>query len=222
MTDMKTLSDPVIRSYGTHAILVEWDQNKTRDRIELSCIIYQLAVNIKKALQRSVTDVIPASSSLCIELSRSRYKNLVINKLHNLIRSDTIIISPPRVHHVPVQYYDESHEDVNRILKSNKLCYEELINIHQSRIYKVLSLGFMPGFVYLAYTDTRLYIGRKETPRLSVTAGSIGLADDLCCIYPHSTPGGWHLIGETKYALFDLTNGAQLLPGDEVIFKVIT
>jgi KipI family sensor histidine kinase inhibitor len=61
---------------------------------------------------------------------------------------------------------------------------------------------------------------RRETPRLAVPAGSVGIAGRQTGIYPVQSPGGWRLIGRTNVALFDAgkTPPTLLQPGDAVRF----
>ena len=55
-------------------------------------------------------------------------------------------------------------------------------------------------------------------------AGSIAIATSMSVIYPHESPGGWHVIARTPVKLFDAqrTEPSLLAPGDEIRFKSIT
>jgi KipI family sensor histidine kinase inhibitor len=83
--------------------------------------------------------------------------------------------------------------------------------------------GFAPGFAYLTSADNRLSVPRLDTPRTTVPAGSVALADGFSAIYPRSSPGGWQLIGHTKAKLWDVTKDTPALiqPGDRVQFKAV-
>ena len=52
---------------------------------------------------------------------------------------------------------------------------------------------------------------------------SVAIAQALTAIYPWESPGGWHLIGRTPIALFDLRRPQPILwaAGDEVVFARI-
>jgi inhibitor of KinA len=65
---------------------------------------------------------------------------------------------------------------------------------------------------------------RRTTARTSVAPGSVGIANQQCCIYPLATPGGWNLIGRTPLRLFrvDADPPSLLRPGDRVKFRAIT
>ncbi|HVB94570.1 MAG TPA: carboxyltransferase domain-containing protein [Acidimicrobiales bacterium] len=87
---------------------------------------------------------------------------------------------------------------------------------------RVAFLGFSPGFPYLVGLPPALEgIHRRATPRTSVPAGSVALAGGFAAIYPHTTPGGWMLVGRTSLPLFDpeVPPYARLRAGDLVRFR---
>jgi KipI family sensor histidine kinase inhibitor len=65
---------------------------------------------------------------------------------------------------------------------------------------------------------------RREEPRPAVPAGSVAIATQHTAIYPHATPGGWHVLGRTPVKLFDAraARPALLAVGDSVRFAAIT
>ena len=122
-----------------------------------------------------------------------------------------------RVHHIPVTY---DGEDLDKVATRTGLTPEEVIAIHSRETYRVLVIGFVPGFAYLGQLDPRLVIPRRESPRKRVPAGSVAIAEAQTGIYPSATPGGWHLIGTTAAKLFnpDDERPARLIVGDQVQF----
>lgn len=78
--------------------------------------------------------------------------------------------------------------------------------------------GFAPGFAYLAGLPAGLTVPRRDSPRPSVPAGSVALADGWCGIYPTASPGGWRLVGRTTATLWDPSSDAPALlaPGTRV------
>jgi inhibitor of KinA len=69
----------------------------------------------------------------------------------------------------------------------------------------------------------RIAAPRRSSPRLSIPAGSVGIAGMQTGVYPLETPGGWQLIGRTPLALFrpDKTPPSLLEAGDVVRFRPI-
>ncbi|HTW22981.1 MAG TPA: carboxyltransferase domain-containing protein, partial [Candidatus Baltobacteraceae bacterium] len=65
---------------------------------------------------------------------------------------------------------------------------------------------------------------RLATPRHSVPAGSVAIADSQTGVYPFATPGGWRLIGRTPVAMFrlDREHMSFLSVGDRVRFTPIS
>ena len=81
-------------------------------------------------------------------------------------------------------------------------------------------LGFTPGFPYLGGMDESIATSRLTTPRTSIPAGSVGIADKQTGIYPSESPGGWRLIGKTPLTLFDHTQNppSLIMPGNLIRF----
>ena len=97
---------------------------------------------------------------------------------------------------------------------------EELIRRHASATYTVAFCGFSPGFAYLRGLDPALHLPRRPTPRTKVPAGSVAIAAGYSCVYPTSSPGGWHLLGRSDVRVFDVDRPepALLRPGMTVSF----
>lgn len=130
----------------------------------------------------------------------------------------------PHTVEVPVCYGDDYGPDIDFVAKHNKLSINEVIEIHSQKTYLVYMIGFCPGFPYLGGMDTRIATPRRAEPRLSIPAGSIGIAGKQTGGYPISTPGGWQLIGRTPIDLFrpESLNPSLLHSGDLVKFVPIT
>lgn len=98
---------------------------------------------------------------------------------------------------------------------------EELVRRHVAARYRVSFCGFAPGFAYCTSEPRTPDVPRRDEPRTSVPAGSVGLADEFCGVYPRAMPGGWQLIGTTDAVLFDSKHPAPALlePGDLVRFE---
>jgi len=90
--------------------------------------------------------------------------------------------------------------------------------------FRVSFLGFAPGFAYLSGLPVPLReLPRRSTPRSSVPAGSFAIGGGHAAVYPRSTPGGWHLVGQTGVDLFDpeCAPPALLAPGDVVRLREV-
>lgn len=111
-------------------------------------------------------------------------------------------------------------EDLTEVARMTGLTGKEVVARHQRPEYRAAFCGFAPGFAYLAGGDPALRVPRRDSPRTSVPAGSVGLADQFTGVYPRQMPGGWQLIGRTDAILWDLDREppALLAPGTRVRF----
>ena len=125
---------------------------------------------------------------------------------------------------IPVCYGGEYGPDIEYVAQYNHLTVAEVIDLHTKPEYLVYMIGFCPGFPYLGGMDKRLATPRRDTPRLSIPARSIGIAGNQTGGYPISTPGGWQIIGRTALDLFDpgqQDKPSLLTAGDYVKFVAI-
>ncbi|GAA1456694.1 5-oxoprolinase subunit B family protein [Williamsia maris] len=103
-----------------------------------------------------------------------------------------------------------------------------VITAHRETIWRVAFMGFAPGFGYLvpdepgaAPLDALRSVSRRAKSRTSVPAGAVAVAAGYSAVYPRSSPGGWHLLGHSEIALWDLDAQppAILMPGRLVRFE---
>jgi KipI family sensor histidine kinase inhibitor len=118
---------------------------------------------------------------------------------------------------IPVTY---DGDDLADVASHTGLSEDEIVAAHTGTPWTVAFGGFAPGFAYLVGGDERLVVPRRDSPRTSVPAGSVGLAGEFSGVYPRSSPGGWQLIGHTDAVMFDVDRDppALLAPGSRVRF----
>lgn len=104
---------------------------------------------------------------------------------------------------IPVCYGGEHGPDFDDLCKSLDLTPQRMIDAHTARTYRILTLGFAPGFAYLGPLDPALHAPRLATPRQHVSAGAVGVAGPFTGVYPLASPGGWRILGRTPACLFD-------------------
>ncbi len=174
---------------------------------------------------RGVLDFIPSYNELmiCFDPAVTRYNELVEAVISCSQNLDDIDLPEPSVVSIPVLYGGNSGPDLREVAETNDLSAEEVITIHSSPLYLVYMLGFTPGFCYLGGMDHRIVTPRRQTPRLKIEAGSVGIADKQTGIYPIDSPGGWQLIGKTPVKLFDARKSPEFLlnQGDYIKFYPI-
>lgn len=147
------------------------------------------------------------------------------NRLAHNIRTARADLTAPKVKiEIPVCYGGEHGPDLEALSTTLSLSVSEIVRLHVSRKYRVLTIGFAPGFAYLGPLPEGLRTQRLGTPRARVPEGSVGVAGAMTGVYPLASPGGWPLIGRTPKKLFDAALKKPFLfsPGAEVSFAPIT
>ncbi len=193
--------------------------------VETNRIIRKLLVKIERENIEGVLDYIPSYNELmiCYNPFIIGYRKLLdklkqIDKdIENIELNDSVTIE------IPVCYGGEYGPDLPEVARLNNITEYEVVQIHSSTEYLVFMLGFTPGFCYLGGMDNRIATPRKNTPRLMIPAGAVGIADKQTGIYPIESPGGWQLIGQTPVRLFDPAKEPEFLinPGDYIRFVSI-
>lgn len=188
--------------------------------LELNSRVHAVAQRLASAELPEFREVVPAFSSLTVF-----YDPLHIDYRDFLKCLEPLLDEPldaattaTRTHRVPVHYHGP---DLEAVARQAGVPVSKVVELHANRPYRVLSLGFVPGFAYLGPLDDRLVLARRPSPRTRVPAGSVAIAGSQTAIYPLETPGGWHLIGSTPVVAFDPNRSPPALfaPGDEVIFE---
>ncbi len=211
------------KPFGDQGLLIVFEQKISP---EINEQVIALARAIQEAKIEGVLGCIPA------------YCSLTVNYLPTIIGYDTLKeriqalrIDASHLHateqrrlEIPLCYEPKFALDFAFLCDYHKLSANELIQLHSAKTYRVFMLGFLAGFVYMGILPEALNSPRKKTPRLSVPAGSVGLAGLQTGIYPSVAPGGWQLIGQTPYDIFDANREEAFMfkHGDLVNFYPIS
>ena len=180
---------------------------------------------IETHLNDCIIEVVQSINSLLIIFDINKISaNDLIKDLKRIEDMEDDLYESNKTWQIPVCYDLKFAIDLENFAKEKKLSTSEIINIHKSKVYDVLSMGFLPGFMYLGFTDKNLHCERKEVPSLDIKKGSIGIALNQTCIYPQNSPGGWHIIGVSPLNFFDLKskNPCFAKPGDKIQFTEIS
>lgn len=191
--------------FGERAVLLEC--------MDLADVLSLLPV--VRAAVPAVTEVVPGAETLLLRvaapLSRADRDRLVGLTGQPPADGDAEPIT------IEVDY---SGADLAEVSRLTGLTGAEIVATHTDQLWTVGFCGFAPGFGYLYGHNDRLRVPRRATPRTTVPAGAVGLADRWSGIYPRSGPGGWQLIGHTDAPLWDLAARppALLQPGVRLQF----
>lgn len=109
---------------------------------------------------------------------------------------------------IPVLYGGELGLDLDAVAEFHGKTTEEVIQIHSSHPAVVYMFGFLPGQAYMG-SHNGFTIPRRQSPRLSVTAGSVIIWQEQTIVLPNTSPTGWYVIGHTPIKLFDIHNATD-------------
>ncbi len=219
---------PRIVPIGDAAVLAEFSE--TLD-LAVNARIQQLAEAIRRRRVPWIRDVVPALGALALHFDPESYEpSLPLLDAAAALIKDCLAKRLPnlddlaRTVEVPVCYEADFAPDLAKVAERCKLRVEDAIRRHCASPHRVLMVGFSPGHPYIGGLDEKLSIPRRTTPRPTVIAGSIAIANNQSVVYPFTISGGWNIIGRTPLRVFDAAREppALMAPGDRVRFSAIS
>lgn len=170
-----------------------------------------------------MTEVVPAYVNVTVHYDPlvTPYDTICASVRDALRQTSEVALEAPRTVEIAVAYGGADGPDLGVVAHWAGLSEADVVALHTARPYRVSMIGFLPGFPYLSGVDERIAMPRRETPRIRIAAGSVGIAGQQTGIYPLESPGGWQLIGRTDVKLFDVTQASPSLlrMGDYVQFR---
>ncbi len=212
-----------IVSSGDAALVLEFPG----DRIDpaISARTAALAQSIDAIRFAGVRDVVPAYRSVAVYFDPLRTNQAALVERLDALANASAHLEPAarEIIEVPVCYGGEFGPDLPSVATFAGLSESQVIERHAGTLYRVLMLGFLPGFAYMGIVDSQIAAPRLATPRHRVPRGSVGIAKEQTGVYPIESPGGWQLIGRTPLRPFDATRAEPFLfrSGDAVRFVPI-
>jgi inhibitor of KinA len=208
-------------SVGDRALAIEFGD--TIDRA-LSRKVLGLDRIIRDTPPRGVIETVPTFRSLLVHYDPLATSRADLEcEIAGLLNDSASGPAGARLWRIPVCYAGEFAPDIGEVARLTGLEPAEVAQLHCGVRYHVYMLGFSPGFPYMGDLPPELALPRRADPRFRVPAGSIAIATTLTAIYPHESPGGWHLIGATPIRFFDPARDppSLLAAGDAVVFDPI-
>ena len=212
---------------GDSAIAVEFGREidlNINNQVAAMRTVIEAAIDEGKL--KGIVELVPTYGSLLVVYDQLAvgYAGL-IEQLKILAEGLEGVVIPDReVVEIPVVYGGEYGPDLGIVAQLNSLSEDEVIKRHSEAEYPIYMLGFVAGFPYLGGMDKSIAAPRKQTPRLKIPAGSVGIAGQQTGIYSVESPGGWQIIGRTPLKLYDADgeNPILLRAGQSIRFKPIT
>ena len=211
------------RTMGDRSLLVELGD-------EISPSVNQRVQELFTAMDMhpvdGVRELVPSYRSLLViydplNISPADLKHTIRDTYHNLDQAE---LPEPRTIDIPIVYGGEQGPDLERVAQYHHITPQEVIDYHTRPTYRVYMIGFTPGYPYLGEVPDAISTPRRETPRILVPQGSVGIAQKQTGIYSVDSPGGWQIIGWTPVNLFDpqAQPPSLLMMGDRVRFQAIS
>jgi inhibitor of KinA len=215
-----------ISQISEQAFLLDFGENidiKTNNFVIYYSNLILERINLNNCFD--ILNCIPSYNKILIHFDPNTKKKIkILEFLNSIFLTPFKLNSPKKMIEIPICYEDDYSLDLKDISKQTNLSKTDIINFHLNTIFHVYMIGFMPGLPFMGDINLNLSVKRKLSPRIDVPKGSVGIVDNLCVIYPNSSPGGWNIIGRTPIELF-LKNKkypALLSPGNKVKFKSIS
>jgi KipI family sensor histidine kinase inhibitor len=215
------VSGPRILPLGEAALTIRLGETATVEFSERSAA---LAAALRAERLDGVTDIVAAVASVTVYYDehgagseeRARLDAVVARSFAHSPTSTVFA-----THTIPTRY---DGADLDEVATRLGLTRNDVVRRHSDQEYRVLAIGFLPGWAYLGPLDPALSLPRRTTPRTRIPAGSVAIMGTQTGIYPRVSPGGWHLIGTTNVTLFDPLRASPSLfrAGDRVRFAPIS
>jgi KipI family sensor histidine kinase inhibitor len=192
----------IFRLMGDRGLLLELGDEISS---EVNEKVRRMTLAIQAESIEGIIEIVPTYRSLLI-----LYNPLILSFIDLKKRLERIEkglpqtpFSEPKLTQIPALYGGSYGPDLEEVAKYHQISPEEVIQLHCSKPYFIYMIGFMPGFPYMGELPEALITPRLKTPRLSVPAGSVAIAQRQTGIYPMESPGGWQIIGRTPVKLFN-------------------
>lgn len=230
----KLYEEAVIRPLGDSALIVQLGEG-------ISPAIHKKIRNLSALIEKHVfegfVECVPAYQNLTVYYNPyivylSNREDTALTPFHKVSAYINDLVKQldkgesfeERTVTIPVLYGGEYGPDLEHVANYHDLSVEEVIRIHSEGDYLVYMIGFAPGFPFIGGMSEQIATPRKESPRLAIDPGSVGIAGKQTGVYSLETPGGWQIIGRTPINLFlpEQSPPTLLQSGDKIQFESIS
>ena len=214
-----------LSNIGDCGILCDFgDQVNQKINANVTKLFHFIKEEVSKGNLKGILNYTPSYNKLIINFDlETTSSSKIIDLLKSIDFSKLNFSQNKKKWTIPICYdFEMDLENISKILKIDR---DEIIKIHLNTEFFIYMLGFIPGHPFMGDLNSKLFLNRLKTPRVKIPAGSVGIVEKFCNIYPYESPGGWNIIGRTPTKLFNTQNESSpclLSPGDSVKFKSIS
>ena len=187
--------------------------------------VHALAARLDQMRLAGLVETVPTYRSLTVHydplvLSFDALRGALDDALTG---ADTVEGQAARRWCVPTVFGGAYGEDLEECADLLGLSADSMIEAFVAPTYRVMMIGFMPGFSYLSGLPEALARPRRATPRNRVPAGSVSIGGAQAAVGSVEAPSGWHLLGRTPAIPFLQSRDPMFLfsPGDEMRFEPV-
>jgi inhibitor of KinA len=219
----EAVGEPAIAPFGDAALLVTFG-DRADPRVTAQAGALARLLDERRSLLPALGRAVPAHATVLVPFDPLNLDaRAAADLVRDAVRAMTGTSAPDAAGdaiEIPVHYGGPDGPDLEEVAERHGMSPADVVELHAGARYRVLFLGFAPGFAYLGGLPDAIATPRRPSPRERVPAGSVGIAGEQTGVYPLSMPGGWNLIGRTDAVLFDPQRAepALLRPGAPVRF----
>ncbi len=216
-------ADPIIKPCGDTALLVVFAESLERAVLDRVTALDRALLAHPPA---GLVETVPSFGTLlvCYDPLIGRGGEIEAHIADLLAHPHDDVSAPGRHWEVPVCYDPDLAPDLAELACKAGLSPEAFAARHAATSYDVLVTGSFPGYAYCGTLDKGLRFPRRTTPRTTIPAGAVAIANEFTCVYPVASPGGWNLIGQSPVRLFDPERDPPALfaVGDTIRYVAVT
>ena len=137
------------------------------------CVL-ALADQLAAAALPGVSAPVPAINSLLVPFDPLRLSLDVLRTEVEALLRHTIPAPaiPAHIVEVPVQFGGDSGPDLEDVAHLLGLAANEVVAVLCGNVFRVMMIGFTPGYPYIGPLPEQLHVPRRATPRSAATAPS--------------------------------------------------
>ncbi|MEA1830550.1 5-oxoprolinase subunit PxpB [Methylobacterium durans] len=187
----------------------------------LNAAVLALEARVLAAGLPGLVETVPTYRSLTLHIDPLETDPAAVEAaVRDLARGALPVPARRRLWRVPVVYGGEHGIDLDAVAESHGISPRVVVERHAAPEYRVVMLGFLPGYAYLAGLDPGLALSRRPNPRPVTPAGTISIGGAQALVASIAAPSGWHLLGRTPVRSFAPSRDPVFLfePGDAIRF----